>query len=522
MYSKETKSNAAATPASGKQQALGKLSRRKLGALLRQHEKLKDKRHPMFERNRFVKFLMYFMVAYYAGCMILLGVTLPLPMGETYHGVAGFHVLDGWFFILPIVDFWLRFVIQETPANQTRPYALLPISREFLMRRYMRKAGLSVGNMFWGFFLVPFALMSVLPAMSLGACLGWLAGWWLIFVLNSYLYLCVRALCTRSMWWIVAPILVHGGILLAAILPDVSPLDMPCTEFMYAFAKWQLWPFLIVMALIALMFWLNVKVQGSIVYDEVGKKEDVVVKNASQMTFFNRFGIVGEYLKLELKMKMRNRMLKMQFFVLLGCMLMLSGILYFSDIYDNDFMRSFIVLYDYIVPGVSTLVVIMCHEGNYMDLLMSRRESILDLLTAKYFFNVGMLILPFVLLIPLTVAGKISIWMNMGYLFFVGGLLYPMMFQMAAYNKETLPLNAKLGGKQGNGTQNIVTLTVMFLPILIERLCVALLGDPWGYVALIALGTVGFATYRQWLRFTYNRFMARRYENMEGFRATRK
>ena len=203
-------------------------------------------------------------------------------------------------------------------------------------------------------------------------------------------------------------------------------------------------------------------------------------------------------------------------------MLLLSGVLYFTNIYDGDFMRSFIVLYDYIVPGVSTLVVIMCHEGNYMDLLMSRRESILDLLTAKYIFNVGLLILPFLLLIPLTIEGKISIWMNIGYLFFVGGLLYPMMFQMAAYNKETLPLNAKLGGKQGNGAQNIVTLTVMFLPILIERLSVALLGDPWGYVVLIALGTVGFATHRQWLRFTYNRFMARRYENMEGFRATRK
>ena len=97
-----------------------------------------------------------------------------------------------------------------------------------------------------------------------------------------------------------------------------------------------------------------------------------------------------------------------------------------------------------------------------------------------------------------------------------------MMFQMAAFNKETLPLNAKLGAKTGSGAQNIVTLTIMFLPILIERLCVSLLGDPWGYIVLIALGTVGIITHRKWLVFTYKQFMKKRYVNMEGFRATRK
>lgn len=522
MYSKETKSYAAATPTGGTKQAVGKLSKRKLHALLKQHERLKDKRHPMFERNRFVKFLMYFMVAYYAGCMILLGVSLPVGMGTMYHGVAGFHVLDGWFFILLIADFWIRFVVQETPANQTRPYSLLPISRKFLLRRYMIRAGLSTGNMFWGFFLVPFAFMSVMPAMSLGALIGWLIGWWLLFVMNSYIYLCVRALCTRSMFWILAPIIVHAGILLLAILPDNNVLDMPCTQFMYAFAKWEWWPFAIVLCLIAFWFWINVKVQGSIIYEEVGKKEDITVKNTAQMSFLNRFGIVGEYLKLEMKMKMRNRMLKIQFFTLLGCTLLLSGVLYFTDIYDGDFMRSFIVLYDYLVFGMATLVTIMCHEGNYMDLLMSRKESILDLLTAKFYFYIAILLLPFMLLMPLCISGKITIWMSLGYMFFVGGLLYPMMFQMAAFNKETLPLNAKLGAKTGSGAQNIVTLTIMFLPILIERLCVSLLGDPWGYIVLIALGTVGIITHRKWLVFTYKQFMKKRYVNMEGFRATRK
>lgn len=502
---------------------MNKLSKWKLHRLLSEHESLKDSRNPMFERNRFVKFLAYFMVLYYAAIFIFMGVLLPLPMGEAYHGVAGFHVLDGYFYCIIIVDFWMRFIMQDTPANQSRPYSLLPISRRFLMNRFLVRAGLSWGNLFWGFFLVPFAFMSVFRAMTLGATVGWLLGWWLMIVANSYLYLIVRSLCTRHVAWSLIPVALHAAILCIAFIPKHNPIDMPCTLFMYGFAKWESGPFILVLALIILLFRLNLRIQGGIIYDEVGKKEEVEVKDGSQqMTWLNRFGIVGEYLKLELKMKLRNRMMRIQFLVLIGCMVLLSGILYFTNIYDGEFMTSFICLYDYLVPGMATLVTIMCHEGNYMDMLMSRKESILGLLTAKYYFNSALLLLPFCMLIPLNIEGKISILMSLGYLFFTIGVLYPLMFQMARFNKETLPLNAKLTGKQGNTSQNIISMTLMFAPIAIERLSVTFLGYTWGYVLLIALGTIGLATHRQWLRYTYNHFMQRRYVNMEGFRATRK
>lgn len=111
--------------------------------------------------------------------------------------------------------------------------------------------------------------------------------------------------------------------------------------------------------------------------------------------------------------------------------------------------------------------------------------------------------------------------MNLGYLFFTVGVLYPIMFQMAVYNKDTLPLNQKLTGKQGNATQQVISLAILFLPLAIERLAVLLLGDIWGYVFLISLGGIGVATHKIWLRNIYQRFMARRYANMEGFRASR-
>jgi hypothetical protein len=164
----------------------------------------------------------------------------------------------------------------------------------------------------------------------------------------------------------------------------------------------------------------------------------------------------------------------------------------------------------------------MCYEGNYIDGLMSRRETIYDLLRAKFYFNSAILLIPFLLISPLMVTGKISVWMNLGYLFLTIGILYPCIFQMAVYNKNTLPLNVKLtGGNQGTMMQQIISLIVLFLPIALEKLSVLLLGPVWGYMPLILLGIAGILTHRIWLRNIYHRFMLRRYENMEGFRASR-
>ncbi len=210
--------------------------------LLRTNESLKDERHPMFEKNKFMKFLGIFMFLYYAALLLLLGVVLPAGLSDIYNGVASFHVLDGVFIYLLIFDFWTRFILQETPAQQARPYSLLPIRRSFLMNVYLIRAGLSWGNLFWGFLLLPFGLLSVSILMGWGAFFGWLLGWWLLIVANAYAYLFVRALCNKHLAWVLLPAAIHGGIVCLMLLPEQNVLDMPCTEFLYGFALWEIWP----------------------------------------------------------------------------------------------------------------------------------------------------------------------------------------------------------------------------------------------------------------------------------------
>ena len=53
------------------------MNKYRLYRLLTEQQELKDKRHPMFEKNRFMKILMWFMVLYYAAILLLMGAMLP-------------------------------------------------------------------------------------------------------------------------------------------------------------------------------------------------------------------------------------------------------------------------------------------------------------------------------------------------------------------------------------------------------------------------------------------------------------
>lgn len=497
------------------------MTRYQLYKLIRRNDSLKDERHPMLEKNRFMKMLAIFMFLYYAAILVLMGVMLPMGFRGMYNGVSAFHVMDGLVLYLLMTDFWMRFMLQETPAQRGRPYALLPIRRSFLMHVYLFSSVFSLGNLFWGFLLVPFGLLAVMPLLGWCALLRWLLAWWLLFIINSFCYLYVRTLISRHILWVLLPAAIHAALLFIMLWPEENILDIPLTEMMYQLTLGNVLYYLAIAALLAILYWANYRLQMTMVYNEVAQKEEVEMKHTTEMSYLNRYGALGEYLKLEMKMRMRNKTIRLQFLTLLGMMILLSGLLYFTDIYDNGFMKSFICLYDYVGLGMTMLISIMCHEGNYIDGLMSRRESILQLLYAKFYFNSVILLLPFCLLIPLMIIGKISIWMNLGYLFFTAGVLYPICFQMAVYNKETLPLNQKLTSKQGNWVQQVVSIVILFLPIGVEKVFTLLLGNPWGFVMLAVLGIVGLSLHQWWLRNIYDRFMLRRHVNMEGFRASR-
>ena len=448
---------------------------------LRRHGKLAEKRHPMYEKSKFGKFWMYFMSVFWAGYLIFFGTTFAFA----FDGGAkeAYHVMNSGLIFILALDFLLRLPFLKTPTQEVKPYLLLPIKRSRLIDFLLLRSGLNSFNLLWLFLFVPFAIITVTKFYGIGGVLTYCIGIWLLIVFNNYWYLLCRTLMDERIWWVLLPIVVYGGIAAALFVPDDSPLFGFFIDLGEGFITGNILTFI---------------------------------------CFLDRYGEIGEYIRLELKLLLRNKVCRKSLYSVTAIVLIFSLTISFSDIYDGG-SRDFFVLYNYIIFGILFLSPLMSYEGNYIDGLMSRKESIYSLLRAKYILYSIALIIPFVLMIPGMVTGKVSVLECTAWIIFVPGAVYFCLFQLAVYNNKTLDLNAKMTGRQnvGTGLQNLIAGGAFGVPLLLFFVLNATVGKevtPW---ILLVVGILFIATSRWWLRNVYHRFMKRRYKNMEGFHDSR-
>ena len=490
---------------------------------LRRLRKVAAKRHPMYDQNKFAKYFMGFAVALWMVYLVMFGFLFIGLFSGIFPSMEPYHMLNKGMLYLLMVDFVMRFTMTRLPVQEIKPLILLPVGKDRVLRSYLLMNGLSGYNLIWMFMLVPFGFGTLFKYFGFVGVLGFLVGYWLLMLLNNYWYIACRTLMNQHMLYILVPIAVYALLLVGLLVPETNYIGNFCLELGEGFFQWE-WPtFVGVIVVIWGMFELCHIVQKRVVYKELSKTEVVKkLKKVAEYKFLDRFGEVGEYMRLEIKLLSRNKVPRTQFFMGLSIMLMFSAALAFTDVYDGAFMRYFVTVYNFSALGVLVLSQTMSYEGNYLDGLMSRKESILNLLRAKYYVQCVLLLLPLaIMLIPIA-KGKLTLLSALACFFLASGFTFWILMQLAVYNKLTLNLNAKVTGKNSGGSffQSMIIMAGFFAPVIVIRPLIALFSETTAMLVILVIGLGFTLTHPLWMRNIYRRFMRRRYENMEGFRAS--
>ena len=492
------------------------MNKLQLYKLLRKNINLSYRRSPAFEQNRWAKVLMGFGGLMFVAYLILYGVLI----GMAADGEPGLLIIS-MLIILPI-DFLLRFIFQTTPSMMVKPYILLPISRYSAIECFLISSHISGFNFLWLGLFIPFAIIVLCAGASFLTTLYVLVLALLMIIINSQVYLFFRTLINRNILWIIPALLVYG----IPFIPSLITMSTKTLEHtLDAMEKYSTAWWLLPLALLMLcgLFMVNRHFQFKYVYEEISKQKEKQLKRVSQFAFFNRFGIIGEYLKIELKSNLRNKTMKQRCIMSLTMVVIFSSIVAYTSTYDNPMMTNFWCLYCFSIYGMTALIKIMGQEGNYISLLMTQRENIISLLKAKYWFYCVVLVIPFLIMLPAVYTGKFTLLMLFAYMLLVAGLIHFIIFQLAVYNKQSIPLQQKVTGKGNfeNGIQIVIELAALFIPAIIVGLGYLTVGLTTTYIFMCVLGLVFIVTYPWWIRNIYNRMMKRRYENIEGFLATK-
>ena len=491
--------------------------------IIKRNQKLAAKRNPAFDTNRFAKFLMYFMAVYWAAILLFLGVMLPLMFEGIVPNMEPYHIMNQGFLYVMFTDFLIRFMGQPAVAQELKPYLLMPVKKNRLIDTFLIQSGLSGFNFIWFFTYVPFAFLTIIRFYGFGGMFLYLIGIWMLFVLNNYWYLLCKMLMSEKTIWYLLPIVVYGALGCAEFLLDGLPISRFTMNLGEGFIEGNPLSFLFVLAIIVALFVLNREIQKKLLYDEISKVKDTKMKHVSEYKFLDRYGEVGEYIRLELKLIARNKTVKAQFRMAFIIMIGFSMVVAFTDVYDGTGMITFICAYNYLLLPIMTLGQVMTFEGNYIDGLMSRKESIYNLLRAKYYLTTLIIVVPLLFMLFPVYKGKITLLMAFAYLVFTVGVVFFLLLQLAVYNTRTLPLNSTImkSNKSSTTAQMIIMGLAMGIPLILDSLLTALFSETIAYTLLMVIGLAFITTHNLWIKNIYNRFMKRRYENMEAFRSSR-
>lgn len=491
--------------------------------LLRRHIKLSEKRNLAYQQNKAAKFLIYFMGTFCILYLMFISVLLAL-IGNDSETFTPYEMFFGLLPFMLIVDFSLRFLTQQTPAQLIKPYSLLPIPKYTCVEMFVLSSVVTPNNLLWLFLTVPYAIMTILFSEGLMPAIGLVVAFQLIITVNSQWYMLTRSLITKSLKWWLLPVAVYGITFSPIAFDKIGLLLDTFAETGFGFVFWHPLNYLIVIFILVGFIELNKRLQYQFTYLESNGTESTKLKTVSTLHVFDRFGEIGEYVKLEVKSIMRNKNMRKSFIFATVVVVLLSIIISFTDVYSDGFYKIFWVAYPFVVYGSMSLIKIMSAEGNYIDCLMIHKENIIKLLKAKYYFYSIVQLLPLLLMLPTVFTGKYSLLALISMMIFTAGTIYFCLMQMAVYNRQTIPLNTKFisrGNVQTNYFQIVAELVAIFLPMTLISMLRVFLTEDITYTVLMLIGLGFILTNNLWIKNVYKRMMNRRYENMESFRATR-
>ena len=494
---------------------------------LYRHRSLAVKRAVDASQNKVARYILYagyaFMLLYLAG----MAIALSLAVNDSPYLNPIAVLVSGMPFIL-LIDFLLRFFAQQTPAQIIKPYMLLPMPRRACIECFVGISLFNWGNLTWFVLFIPYCIMSVITSYGLFSTLLLLLFLTVLILINSQWYIIIRTLLTSSLAYWLLPLAIYA--LMAC--PLYVGVDRGIVHFFHIYSQPgillsedHVWPIIIALLVLAVLITINLQLQNKAVWCELTHiDKDISITNNNHLSFLSRFGVVGEYLKLELKMLHRNRNVRTTFIYATAIIVFFSLIITFSAIYDEDSKALFWCLYNFNFYGIIWLSNLMCVEGNYIDGLMVHKENIYQLFKAKYIFYSLLLLWPFLLMLPPVLMGKWSLLMLVCFILFTAGFQHFLLFQLAVYNKRTLSLNTRLTGRRAseqNYIQLLIKIVSLAIPYLLASVVVRLFSETTAFLLLGGIGLIFVLSAPWWLQNIYRRFMRRRYDNMEGFRTTR-
>jgi len=470
-------------------------------------------RNPLFEDIFYAKIISFILFLFSSASLFLCGFFLDKIFLAIEPGLAPIDTFSFYFLFLFVADIILKFFVKSYKQADVLPYLTLPISRKKIYTLSFLEELLSQWNFIWVVFLTPFFFRTVYPANGLASTLLLIFSVYFSSVAISFVMRYINMLTGRKSFLHIFLLLLLAACFgyVAYYIASASQLIINIDLF---FSQYKIEVFIVLILLflgLYVLFLISCKRE---IYLLSNNREEFTI--TFNIRWFDQFSINGEIMKLCFREIIRSQLKRMVFYVIL---LSIVGLYLFNDHEGYFQMRCLIILLPIIllgrIYGENTFDV----ESTFFDKLMvSPQGTPYLILKSKYLICV--IHAAFNMIIYMTVffnRTPILLWLST-FSFGCGVLLF-LSFQNVAYNNQRFDILGSIRKISDYTFLAIFLLFLMVLPTGFLLVTIAgLTSETTVEWIMLITGIIGMATNPFWLKNIYNRFLTRKYQNMNSFR----
>lgn len=476
-------------------------------------------RSSIWEKSLALKIIYFFLSIYFLANFLLIGVFLDRLLMEIFPDENPVIKLNEFLFYFLIFDLFIRFLAQSLPTLSIQPYLHLPVKKRTIMHYLSVKTLLHPLNYLYFVIFIPFSLRAIAQIYSLSAAIVWLFALLFLFWFNSSLIAYVKRQFSSK------PSI---ALILLGVLAILFGLDY-YNIVPFSFYSGKIFTLVITNNLLLIVPFIISSVMYFINYSFLKKNAyiEVIAKNipskvgdAGDFNFINRFGTIGELIKLELKLMFRNKRPKS--IIYLTPLFLLYGFFFYpQDIYMN--MGGMLIFVGIFITGgfmMSYGNYLISWESSYFDALLTKSFDFSNYLRAKYWLLFAVTCISYLLSLFYGFFNIKLIYTHTACFLFNLGFNINIVLYFAMNNKKYLDLSkGATFNYQGVGLSNfVIILPMMVLPVIIYA-PFGILGIPYtGLIIIGSIGILGLIFNKAIQKAALKRFYQKKYEMAEGFR----
>lgn len=419
-------------------------------------------------------------------------------------------LIVGW-----IIDLALKYLWQEIPTQNIKPFLTLNIRKNTLVNYMLAKTFLSAFSWLSSLFFITFSIIAVFNGYSIPGILLWLIGVISLLYLNNFINIFFNGKETLAVI-IGVCFLIVGALAYYNIIPVLSYSESVFFSF-YEKPYFALIP----VVLFIILWWICFRYLRNEFYLDQGLEAKKTIGKTENIAFLNKYGVTGTFINNDIKMLRRNKVTKG---ILLGSfMFLFYGLLMFtSSLYKTPAMMMFMGLF--VTGGFQFLFGqrVPAFDSSYYPLMMTLNVPYKEYLKAKWW------------LMNIVTAASVIIALCYAYFgwevyitFFAAGLYNigvnsQFTLWSGAFNKTQIDLNSKEKRMGQKGSFNLVAMLLlvpkMLLPMGVFAVTKYFSGITGGVISIAVIGIIGFFLREKIFDIIVKHYKKEKYSTLDAFK----